>query len=328
MTFEELHHALAERQLISVSEPLVEPAAETHASPWFVQAFAGAAAWIAGILLLAFLAIEIGDALAKRPGGFLLILGILCCFGSSILYATLSERSRFADQFALAMSFAGQFGIAFDLGEHFGAKGVLWGMLAVEALLVVGIGNQLHRFLSTVGVVLAWALAMHQALFGDFTKAAGAASESGTLSVLGWLLVWTPVLVAAWWLVRHEPEWMARGWEMRVRPIVHGLIAALAIAPLAMHPVTFWNSLLGLQGTPTSAALWPLLAALLALPTIALAFALRHRALLGLAILFGLLEISSFYYLLGVSLLVKSLLMISIGAILFLAGQWQQRARS
>jgi len=341
MSFDELYRALAERDLIPASQPAPAPDAEAVASPWYVQVFVGAGAWLAGIFLLVFLVIELNERFfpGRVDWGFLLPLGVTSCAGAALLYATASARSVFAAQFALAMSFAGQFGIAFGLGDLGGAHLVCWGMLIVEAALVVAMRNHLHRLLSSLAAVVAWAFAVHQLFFGDLSLKAPPGT-SGVLhhwplplSVAIWLLVWAPVVAAAWWLVRHEAEWMAQGRHTGLRPVAHGLIAAISVAPLALHPNGFWVILLGFgPGHPALAgpdkgwvALWPLLAALLALPAMALAFALRHRPLIGLAILFGLLEISCFYYVLGTTLLVKSLLMAALGLLLLTACHWMEK---
>jgi len=342
VSFNDLYRALAERDLIPASQPVPASDAEATDSPWYVQVFVGAGAWLAGIFLLAFLVIELRDTLLQGHVGWdlLLPLGITSCAGASLLYATASARSVFAAQFALALSFAGQFGIAFGLGDLGGAHLVCWGMLIVEAALVVAMRNHLHRFLSSLAAVVAWALAVHQLFFGDLSPNAANPGASGVLhrwqlplSVTIWLLVWVPVVAAARWLVRHEAEWMAQGRDTELRPVAHGLIAAISVAPLALHPNGFWVILFG-SGPGGSLfagqdngwlALWPLLASLLALPAMALAFALRHRPLIGLAILFGLLEISCFYYVLGTTLLVKSLLMAALGLLLLTACHWMEK---
>ena len=115
---------------------------------------------------------------------------------------------------------------------------------------------------------------------------------------------------------------MAEGRDTLLRPVTHGLIAALAMAPLATHPASFWMAL-GMgsahvltDGAPASTALWPLLSIFLALLSLALAYALRNRPLMGIAIVFALLEVSAFYYVLGTTLLVKSIIMLVLGALL------------
>jgi uncharacterized membrane protein len=73
--------------------------------------------------------------------------------------------------------------------------------------------------------------------------------------------------------------------------------------------------------------LWPLLSAGAALAAVAAAFALRSRALMGACMVAVLLHVSHFYYALGTSLLLKSLLMLLTGAaLLFTARRLATRA--
>jgi uncharacterized membrane protein len=75
------------------------------------------------------------------------------------------------------------------------------------------------------------------------------------------------------------------------------------------------------DGEVAGTALWPFLSILLALLALALAFAVRNRPLMGVAIIFGLLEVSSFYYVLGTTLLVKSIIMLVLGAALLVSAR-------
>jgi Domain of unknown function (DUF4401) len=335
MTVAELYSALATRGLVSESQtPLTEPDSEANVPPWYVQVLIGFSAWLAGLLLLAFVVVELREVLIRDSSWtILIVIGVCACIASVALYATLGARSQFAGQFALAVSFAGQLAIAGGLGESEGPRTAFWGMLFVEITLVFVMRNRLHRFLSSLGAVIAWALAMHQAIFGDlpWTAAYEPAPRGFRLivSLVLWLLVWAPVAFAAIWLLRREAWWMARGRETVLRPVTHGLIAALSIAPVALHPSVLWFEL-GFHSTRDVeagwVALWPLLAALLALLALALAFALRNRPLMGLAILFGLVEVSCFYYTLGTTLLIKSIVMLLLGAGLLAAAQWSRKA--
>jgi uncharacterized membrane protein len=174
---------------------------------------------------------------------------------------------------------------------------------------------------------------MNQLLFGEIfgiswrtssDSIQAMASQQLLASIVLWLIVWVPVICTACWLALREEYWMSQGREILLRPATYGLIAALSIAPLATHPGMFWSALGGSTSARVTVGvvLWPLMAVLLAMLAMALAFAVRNRALMGLAILFGLFEVSSFYYILGTTLLVKSLIMIALGAILMAAARW------
>jgi uncharacterized membrane protein len=70
--------------------------------------------------------------------------------------------------------------------------------------------------------------------------------------------------------------------------------------------------------------LWPLLGVAAALFAGVCAFRLRHRAMIGVAIAGALLHLVQFYYLLGVSLVVKSYIMLALGGGLLLAARWMR----
>jgi hypothetical protein len=329
MTLDELSSALTTRGFLAEGQQLsVDAAPQATASPWYVQVMMGACAWFAGLLLLAFVILGVFETLFRgsENWGGVLVIGLVACGAAAALYAAVDETSPFGTQFALSMSWAGQVGIALALGGMGNERTALWGMLIVELALVVVVKNRLHRVLTSVGAVIAWALATHEILFGELpgsTHALPAASYQGSaIAAMLWLVVWAPVAYAAWWLVKHEAQWMAEGREALLRPVTHGVIASLSIAPLGTHPAAFWMSL-GLgstrdftDGSYGATALWPLLAVMLAMLSLALAFAIRNRPLIGLAIVFGLLEVSCFYYVLGTTLLVKSIVMIVLGAAL------------
>ncbi len=338
MTLSELSHALAARGLIAEGQELaVEPGADGSSSPWYVQVMMGVCAWIAGLLLLLFLILAL-EGILFRGGdhwGLVLVLGAVTCLAAALLYATIDETSAFGNQFALAMSCAGQIGIAVGLGDMGGARTALWGMVVVELVLIAAMRNRLHRVLSCMGAIIAWALATHEILFHELPGIViwGSASQpepyqTSLESAVLWLVVWAPVAYATYWLVAHEAHWMAAGRENLLRPVTYGLIAGLSIAPLATHPATFWMSLgFGTtrdftDGSHGATALWPLLAVFLAMLALALAFAIRNRPLMGVAILFGLLEVSSFYYVLGTTLLIKAIVMMVLGAGLLASARW------
>jgi len=330
VTTGELYGILAERGLVSPDQPLPELPAQTQ-SPWYVQALVGFCAWIAGILLLVFLVMVVMPSNGRGDSAIFLTVGAVLCVVAGFLFAKIAVRSQFANQLALALSFGGQIGIAVGLGiDGAGVRAALWGMLVVEIIMVFAMRNHFQRFLSTLFAVVAWALAMDELLLRDlpggwaYSERFSQVPQSPDvfLSVALWLVVWAPVVFGALWLARRESSWMADGRETVLRPVTHGLIASLAIAPLALLPSIFWIALgLGREPSLTSGtsgliAPWPLLGASLALLGLALAFLLRHRPLMGLAVVFALLEISSFYYVLGASLLMKSLIMILLGAAL------------
>jgi hypothetical protein len=191
----------------------------------------------------------------------------------------------------------------------------------LQVVLALAMPNPLHRSLSTLFATLAWALTVRFVLFGEpeFWRMDRSAEPSLARALAGWLATWLPVGAGLWMLVKREPAWMARGWAPALRPMLGGAVIGLAFATLASEP---FESLRWLSersaARPDWLALWPLLSALGALAGVAAGFALRSRALMGTSVFAVLLHVSHFYYALGTSLLLKSLLMLAMGAALLL----------
>jgi len=240
MTISEVWGELATRGLIAEGQPLpADSEPSGNASPWYVQVMMGACAWFAGLMLMAFVVFGLMGVLFNGHDNWaaILVVGILVCGGARMLYASVSENSAFGTQFALAMSFAGQIGIAVGLGGVGGMRGALWGMVIAEIGLAMVIGNRLHRVLTTVAAIIAWALASHELIFHELpgeraSSPEGSAYQLSLDSIVLWMLIWAPVAYGAFWLVKHEARWMADGREKLLRPITYGVIASLAIAPL------------------------------------------------------------------------------------------------
>jgi hypothetical protein len=335
MTLEELSVALG--------RPLsIDPGPPDNPSPWYVQVMLGVCAWIAGLLLIVFLILGVAAAAHGNDyWGVAIVLGVLACSGAALVYAAVSESSAFGSQFALAVSIAGQTGIAIGLGgATSGPLLTLWGTFVVELVMMAIIRNRLHRILTTLFAVIAWALAVHASVYHDLPgiRIWGGRQEQvfdmSGISIAIWFATWAPIAFAAFWLVKNEGRWMADGLESWLRPITYGLLAALAIAPLVTHPATFWMALGHsaarelTDGSQHATALWPLLAMFLSVLALASAFTICNRALMGLAILFGLLEIGGFYYVLGATLLVKSVIMIALGVAMLGAAQFLAKERA
>jgi hypothetical protein len=338
VTLNELAVALAARGLIEPHQQFAIES-EDRGSPWYVQAMMGLCAWIAGLLLLAFVVLVLNETLFRGRDNWdvVLILSTILCALAGLVYQVTKKKGAFLDQFTLAMSIAGQVGILVAVGAMSkSARPVLWAAVALEIAMVAVMRNRLHRTISSTAAVIAWALAIHELAFPKqifgLSHEAVAGNDSVVLQILYWLLVWCPVALAAWWLVRRDAAWMSAGRDELCRPMTHGLLAALAIAPLATHPVDFWlamgmNTGVMASGSLSAIPLWPFMAALLALLSLGLAFELRSRALMGVAIVFSLLELSAFYYVLGTTLLIKSAIMLAMG-IALLGGTrlWDRRA--
>ena len=140
------------------------------------------------------------------------------------------------------------------------------------------------------------------------------------LALSSWALAWSPVAALIYVLIRTETQWMARGWQTVLRPILAGLIIGLAYATVASHPFEAfrWGNNSAQQGW---LALWPILALLASLGALISAFSLGSRSLRIACLIALFIHLTHFYYALGVSLLIKSFILILMGSAMLLASQ-------
>ncbi len=289
------------------------------ARPWYIGLLLGASGWLAGGFLLVFVAMLFhpDSAGAAAVSGAVLLASAWGLFKAD-------RDGAFTSQLALALSFAGQCLLLFAMTEHTHALAAVAGAAFVlQAAMLALMPNRLHRLMSALFALIAWALMWRFGLFGEPSwSTANGSAPSLPAALGGWLITWLPVAAAVGLLIRHEPGWIARGWAPVLRPALTGLVVGIAFATLISYPLEsfrWWGS------APVRTdwlALWPLLSAGAALVAVAAAFALGSRALMGTCIVAVLLHVSHFYYALGASLLLKSLLMLLMGAALLFAARW------
>lgn len=289
----------------------------TPARPWYIGLLLGVSGWLAGGFLLVFV------AMLFRPdsAGAATVAGTVLLASAWALFKV-DRDGAFTSQLALALSFAGQCLLLFAMTEHSRALASVAGAAFVlQAAMLLLMPNRLHRLMSALFALIAWALMWRFGLFGEPSwSTANGNAASLPAALVGWLITWLPVGGVLWLLIRHEPAWIARGWAPVLRPALTGLVVGIAFATLVSYPLEsfrWWGS------APVRTdwlALWPLLSAGAALAAVAASFALGSRALMGACIVAALLHVSHFYYALGTSLLFKSLLMLLMGAaLLFVA---------
>jgi hypothetical protein len=288
--------------------------------PWFVSLVLGAAGWLAGIFVLAFVAqlFEPDSAAELAPIGLVLLAA---AFG---LYA-IDRESAFFDQLALALSIAGQLALVWAADEATDSTTGTALLALLQQLFVLAVmPNRLARALAAFFACIAWALTIRFAWWGE--SALGETQvDDLPQALLSWLVIWGPLLGAAYALIRSEAQWMASGLRAVARPALAGLLASLSLAVWATEP--FIGAQLGESDAEPSSwlALWPLLAVFAALFAAYCAFRVRSRPLIGLAIAGALLHVSQFYYLIGTTLLIKSCLMLAAGVALLAAAHVSQR---
>lgn len=191
------------------AQGLVEGQAPPERRPqslWYVRIMLGVAGWIGGAFLIGFLGAAF--AFLVRGDGVAVLTGAACCGGAYALFRAFDGQA-FVEQFALALSLAGQGLVVFGLFEFIEGKGppVYFAIAAVEAGLVLAIPNFLHRVLATAGAAVALALALAQ---------------------LSLQAVSIPLLCAGMAIVWLEPRRWARQGRLW-RPIGYGLVLALLL---------------------------------------------------------------------------------------------------
>lgn len=321
------HALLSELQLrgfVGADAPLAaRDEAPMHDRPWYIGLLLGVSGWLAGLFLLGFVALLFRP---DKPPEAALAGAVLSAAAWGLYKA--DRDGAFVTQLALALSIAGQCLLLFAMNEHANGFGpIAASALLLQIVLALVMPNRLHRTLSTFFATVAWALTVRFALFGEpeFWRGGGQVAASFGQSLGGWLVAWLPVGAGIALLLRNEPDWMARGWQPVARPVLTGLVVGLAFATVASQP---FESLRWFGAGPSQQnwlALWPLLSALAALGGIAAAFALRSRVLMGACAVAALLHVSHFYYELGTTLLLKSLLMLTMGGAFLLAARWFSR---
>lgn len=288
--------------------------------PWYIGLILGASGWLAGLFVLGFVALLFRPDTAPA----LAVCGAVLLAAAWGLFVV-DRDGAFTSQLALALSIAGQCLMLFAMTRDTHSVVYIAGAACLlQVLMVLLMPNRLHRSMCTLFALIAWAVWIRAALWDDAAWGLAGAptpTPAPTLAaaLTAWVLAWGPVAAVLGWLLRAEHRWVAGGWAPVLRPVLAGLLLGLAGATLASYPfesLRWWGD--GAM-RPNGLALWPLLSAAMALLALAAAFALRSRALMGTCVVAALLHITHFYYVLGASLMLKSLLMLAMGAVLLLA---------
>lgn len=321
----DLTTALRERGLLGQDDttPAEGDAPPAHERPLAIGLLLGASGWVAGLFMLGFVAMLFHP---DEPVTAAISGAVLLAAAWGLFKVDGDGTQVFVAQLGLTFSIAGQCLMLFALADDSrGIAGVSAAALVLQAALAWLMPNRLHRTLSTLFALIAWALLVRFGLFGepDFWRSSSdAQAHISVAAALGaWLLAWLPIVALLGWLIRSEAQWMASRRQALLRPIISGLIVGLALATLASHPLESFRLFGGDTPNTGGLALWPLLSAFGALAALAAAFALRQRGLMALCIVAALLHLSNFYYALGTTLLVKSLLMLAMGAAALLAAR-------
>ena len=320
------------------------PAAGEKHTPWYVRVMLGVAGLIAAIFLLGFIGVGVAFVIKSQTAS--IAVGLMVITASYAIFR-LAPRNDFSTMFALAVSLAGQALVIFGLFGVFSSgheKSFPWGTVALfEAALALVIPNFTHRAISAFGagaafgfacgawganaiapgvvaaaiayiwlnemrlgrlhsvvtpvgygLTLAFVLIEGMAQFGHtMMMMFGPRAQAAQLPGVGESFVALALFVSVWMLFKRA------AWPL------HGMRTALALVAAAVIGIASWKAP-GIAGG--------LMIALLG-------YANGNRGLTALGIVALLMYVSSYYYLLETTLLVKAGVLLATGLVL-LAVRW------
>ena len=314
-TTAELLYELQGRGLVAASAAPTPPV-ESRERPWYIGLLLGTAGWLAGLFLVIFV------FLLFKPSSeaSLAFAGVPLLVAAWFLFR-IDRDGAFLPQLALALSIAGQVAVVVTLFEALfknaqSPAGPAFVAMLLQLALIPLMPNRLHRAMSTLFACAAWAVFLRYTMFDKSSSPFNFDANVPLAQALAaWAVTWLPVAGLLYSIVRNEEKWMARGRQPLVRPVATGLIVSLAVATLLSSPMEAFD-LFGRHRSSGWFALWPLLCALASLGGLVAAYALGNRGLAAVCIIAALADLSHFYYVMGASLIVKSMIMIALGAAL------------
>jgi len=331
---EELWSALAAVGLTSGEMP----AAEDH-TPWYVRVMLGFAGWLAASFLLGFIGVGFAFVMQSKTAavsvGFMVIAAAYAVF-------RMAPRNDFSAMFGIAVSFAGQALVAFGILGLFergitGAAPYLT-IAAIEAALALIMPNFIHRVVSAYAAGFALMYACE--VSGAHALAAGVLAASvafawlqearfgkgvAIASPIGYGLTLALIQVegmASWrhslaMLIGEKPFLGASPWIGEALVGIAFLVSVWLLLRRAAWEPGEPRTLLGLAAAAVvSAASFKAPGIAAGLMIVLLGFAGGNRVLAGLGIASLLFYMSSYYYLLDTTLLVKSGVLLATGVVL------------
>lgn len=312
---------------------LEAPETKGAQSPWYVRFFIGISAWIAAILLIAFLVIA---RILTSEGGAIGIGIFFCVIAVALNFA--NRRNDFLGQLVLALALAG--GALLVGGLAVSLKNTIATALCaivLESALLVLLRDRVHRFLATIFIIAAFVVIIFDL------------KQYETIHVLLGLLA--GIVVVLFW---RENDLLTRGMSEILYPVSYGIVIAvfgLLLLPLSIpqtesFPIRWWWLSAALlfvallfsivqiaRGLEVRMASWKFIILLLvcaalvipatrmpgifaALVFLVVGFWRNHRVMVGLAGLFLVIYIGAYYYALEWTLLQKSLALLASGVLL------------
>lgn len=309
---------------------------EEIVSPWYIKVLMGICGWLAAFFTLGFLALGIAD-LFNSPFG-MSVVGIILIAGSFKILSTSTSTStsEFIEHLGLAVSFAGQALIAGALFAH-GISDELfsWAVLTLMcSFLAFLMPSYIHQFMSSYFATLCLSLFMSEAgissffssivLFfvalmwlNEFTFSQHVRKLQSVAygALLGLIQFKTSILFAGrgrTWAEDSLPsvnQWLDEG--LNVAVLLYILYQLIKHKKLLLDGSQKWFA----QGVLLLLCIGTFFAngIVAGILIIILGFAIQNKILLVLGIISALLNLSSYYYLLDISLLHKSFVLAGLG---------------
>lgn len=320
----ELERAMARHGMIEPDAPPLP--FDSGGRPWYVSLVLGGAGWLASLFVFLFVLLFFEP---DTPAGSALAGTVMLGAGFGLYVA--DRANAFFEQLALALSLAGQLALMYSVGSATESAVAVAAFTAVlSAALVLWLPNHFAKMLSTFFACVAWALVVRLGWWGENSFEQGRLAVPLAPALIGWVLIWVPVALGVLALIAGEARWMASGARRVARPALTGLLLALSVGTWSSEPLAVLRFWAPAGEVPVNwLVLWPLLGVAAALFAGVCALRLRHRAVVGVAIAGALLHLVQFYYLLGVSLVTKSYIMLALGVgLLLTARRLRTRASS
>ena len=320
MSVSDLADELLRRRLIESASTPPEPSNER---PWFISVVLGFSGWLAGIFALGCVALWFKPDTPVE----IAIIGLTLLLGAFGLY--LADRSgAFFDQLALALSIAGQIALTWAASDATKSEAATAALVALmQVILLFVMPNALAKVLATFFACCAWALTIRFAWWDQGKFLSDSQAVPLLPALIGWFAVWIPIVVAVHALIKSERAWMASDLRRLARPALRGLLVSLAAATWVSEPgFVMWGG--AGQAQTNWLVLWPLLGVAGALFAGFCAFRLRSRAMIGLSVVGALMHVAQFYYQLGTTLLIKSSIMLAVGAAALVAAHLLNQQQS
>lgn len=335
MTSEALWLRLREAGFVAGEPPPAEPG-----TPWFVRLMLGIAGWLGAIFLLVFVGIAFAALMRSATAG--IAIGAAVCTAAVFLFR-LRARGDLVNQFAFAISLAGQGLMMIGFANAFERGGVRFGAVATcvavqQLALFVLAPNFSHRVWTAASGAYAIAFALHDWGLGTYVPALLTAAfvaiwlrefehvrHGEVLRAAGYGVA---AAVVFWFAQRSLPTLL---WGGRPASAVHvwiGNIACAAVLLVAAFGLLRREAVSLASGAGRSAFVGAAILALVTLkapglaPAIAIlvvGYANGNRPLAGFGVIALIAYLSHYYYSLHATLLEKSALLAAAGIALLVA---------